>query len=477
MRHQIEVAGGAAEWARSNHALLSRCFRRLASSGHAPTLEQLQHDFSTAGESIDVRALAYSIPPELGDVRLDRLFLSVAALRFIPEAAPVLETWFLSLKLSCERWLQSGEAAYLSRRDVLTLSEGDDRRAELVSHFLLSEGWPLGNGHGGPSDEWWRRVTSGVVAVRDARSFEDLFDSGHGEERRLGPGTRLLRIVFRDPVGASVTGSLLVALLFWIVSGAHLGGSGDSGDPGQKPHHEVKPTPSIGEAVALDPGAGEPEGRGKVDISSTRSLGVSSDSAPATRQVALAPESVGEVGGETSGPQGVAAVGSQRSLGGGHDASRSNLLAPPSVCPGQQDSEQTLRADKQAMLCMINFAREKSGDVPLALAGPLTRAANRKSSDILRCGEFSHEACGFEFDYWIGRFGYPQFCVGENLAYGSGGFATVSAIFGLWLHSTGHRKNILGDYTDVGIGLRKGLLEGTQRAIVWTLDFGGPCQT
>jgi uncharacterized protein YkwD len=129
------------------------------------------------------------------------------------------------------------------------------------------------------------------------------------------------------------------------------------------------------------------------------------------------------------------------------------------------------------MLCMINFAREESGDAPLALASPLTRAANRKSSDILRCGEFSHEACGFGFDYWMDRFGYPQLCVGENIAYGSGGFVSASTIFGLWLHSTGHRKNILGDYTDVGVGLRKGLLEGTQRAMVWTLNFGGPCPT
>lgn len=124
------------------------------------------------------------------------------------------------------------------------------------------------------------------------------------------------------------------------------------------------------------------------------------------------------------------------------------------------------------MLCLVNRARQGRGLAPLAAPATLAKAADRKSGDILRCDEFSHEACGREFTYWFDRVGYRGCREGENIAYASGSYATPRAIFRLWMDSAGHRRNILGPYREVGIGLRIGTLEGTSDAHVWTQEFG-----
>jgi len=73
---------------------------------------------------------------------------------------------------------------------------------------------------------------------------------------------------------------------------------------------------------------------------------------------------------------------------------------------------------------------------------------------------------------WIERSGYGGCSWGENIAYASGTYAAPQMIFQLWMHSAGHRRNILGRFTDIGIGLRVGELDGTGGAHVWTQEFG-----
>ena len=124
------------------------------------------------------------------------------------------------------------------------------------------------------------------------------------------------------------------------------------------------------------------------------------------------------------------------------------------------------------MLCLVNQLRTNRGLEPLATPPSLARAAGRKSADIIRCDEFSHEACGREVEYWPDRFDYGG-CVGENIAYATGRTATPRAIFRLWMSSRGHRENILrSSYDDIGIGLQTGEIEGFTGAHVWTQQFG-----
>lgn len=151
------------------------------------------------------------------------------------------------------------------------------------------------------------------------------------------------------------------------------------------------------------------------------------------------------------------------------------LLAPTSICPHQTEPGARAGVQLNAMRCMTDYARERRGLRALGDARPLDRAGARKAADILRCDEFSHEACGREFTYWLRRFGYLRgecWRAGENIAWGNGALGTVRAIFRALLHSPGHRRNILGPYEQLGLGFRVGTLEGHRGAHVWTQEFG-----
>jgi uncharacterized protein YkwD len=145
-----------------------------------------------------------------------------------------------------------------------------------------------------------------------------------------------------------------------------------------------------------------------------------------------------------------------------------------SACPHESDASAPPSVQEQAMLCLVDRARRGRGLSGFAAVAGLDRAARRKSADILRCDEFSHEACGRDFAYWIQRSGYfDPGCSGvaENIAWGTGNRATARSIFVAWMRSPGHRKNILGPYGLIGIGLRVGSLEGLRGAHVWTQEF------
>ncbi len=159
-------------------------------------------------------------------------------------------------------------------------------------------------------------------------------------------------------------------------------------------------------------------------------------------------------------------------------ASASGLAAPATVCPGQSAPAAPAAAREQAMLCMTNYARAQFGQLPLEEAAPLAASAAEKGADILLCDSFSHTACGREFSYWIRASGYLStqcWRVGENLAWGTGSQGTVGSIFRAWMRSPEHRENLLGNFTQIGIDLETGTLEGHRGARVWTQHFGSQC--
>jgi uncharacterized protein YkwD len=154
------------------------------------------------------------------------------------------------------------------------------------------------------------------------------------------------------------------------------------------------------------------------------------------------------------------------------------LIAPTSACADQTDLGDSVGTQLEAMRCMTNYARERSGLAPLGDALALDRSARAKSADIIRCDEFSHEACGREWTYWMSRFGYlgsDCWSAGENIAWGDGRLATVRSIFTGWVHSPPHLENILGAFTEFGLGLKVGPVAGVHAAHVWTQDFGSSC--
>ncbi|HUB99933.1 MAG TPA: hypothetical protein VMS11_08930 [Solirubrobacterales bacterium] len=172
----------------------------------------------------------------------------------------------------------------------------------------------------------------------------------------------------------------------------------------------------------------------------------------------------------TSAGSAAAAVGSPSAAAG-----IDRLLAPAATCPHQNQLNAAHTVQTRAMLCLTNFARTHSGHARINGSDLLAQAAAGKTRDILRCDEFSHEACGRDFTYWMEKSGYLEgscWEAAENIAWGTGAIGTPRAIFRAWLHSSGHRENILGSYTDIGIGLREGTIEGADGAEVWVQEFG-----
>lgn len=155
--------------------------------------------------------------------------------------------------------------------------------------------------------------------------------------------------------------------------------------------------------------------------------------------------------------------------------SANSLIAPTAVCPSQDASAP---AQEQSMRCMIDFARVHAGLSELSDSQQLDLSAGEKATDVLRCDDFSHTACGREFTYWIDQAGYASdscWHVGENLAWGIGAYGTVRSIFQAWMRSPTHRQNILGSYEDLGLSQQVGELDGRAGATVWAAHFGSHC--
>jgi uncharacterized protein YkwD len=164
----------------------------------------------------------------------------------------------------------------------------------------------------------------------------------------------------------------------------------------------------------------------------------------------------------------------------GRPAPASPLIAPPDACPNQDDLDASPGVQEESMRCMANFARQRTGLGELSDAPELDLSAGGKLEDILRCDSFSHSACGREFTYWMQATGYiAASCwhAGENLAWGIGEEGTVRAIFRAWMRSPAHRRNILGDYSQLGLAIEVGTLAGRAGTHVWAQHFGSHCDT
>ena len=163
----------------------------------------------------------------------------------------------------------------------------------------------------------------------------------------------------------------------------------------------------------------------------------------------------------------------------GNRGALQRLTARDAVCAGADNGSAGIGAQEQAMRCMVNFARQQAGLPQLSGSGQLANSAGNKAGDILRCNQFSHEACGRDFLYWFRRAGYLNgrcWWAGENLAWGTGSLGTARSIFNAWMRSPAHRANILsGQFNQFGISLQFGSLLGRPGAHVWVNHFGRHC--
>jgi uncharacterized protein YkwD len=153
------------------------------------------------------------------------------------------------------------------------------------------------------------------------------------------------------------------------------------------------------------------------------------------------------------------------------------LLAPSGTCGATADELDLDAPTAQlAMQCLTNYARAQQGLLPLQLSAALNVAGETKLKSDIRCAEFSHTPCGQPFDAVFTPYtqGATSYQIGENIAWGTGSYGTPRQAMNGWLHSTGHRENILtAAYAELGIGyLAEQTFQGYRGATLWSQEFG-----
>jgi uncharacterized protein YkwD len=138
---------------------------------------------------------------------------------------------------------------------------------------------------------------------------------------------------------------------------------------------------------------------------------------------------------------------------------------PPS--PRSADAPETSDVSDQ-LVKAHNARRAKAGLPPLFLSPLLEAAAIGHARDMAERRKMTHRGGdgSSPFDR-IDRQGYRYRAAGENVAYG---FDDVESVMVGWMKSPGHRRNILGNYAEIGVG-RAIAKDG---ASYWSVTFGTP---
>lgn len=122
------------------------------------------------------------------------------------------------------------------------------------------------------------------------------------------------------------------------------------------------------------------------------------------------------------------------------------------AAPKQQTGQTPANVSQvvQQVIDLTNQQRRQHGLQPLQADAQLNRVAQLKAEDMRQKGYFSHTSptYGSPFDM-MRDFGVSYKAAAENIAQGQ---RTPQAVVQAWMGSQGHRENILGNYTHIGVG-------------------------
>jgi hypothetical protein len=117
---------------------------------------------------------------------------------------------------------------------------------------------------------------------------------------------------------------------------------------------------------------------------------------------------------------------------------------------------------------ILNAQRTSLAENTLAINSSLSTAAYLHSKDMAENGYFSHTSLdGRTFDQRVVAAGYTNWTrLGENIAY-SYGSPDATVVYNMWKNSSGHYANMIGDFTDAGLGVY-----ALNNYTYYTLDLG-----
>ncbi len=119
---------------------------------------------------------------------------------------------------------------------------------------------------------------------------------------------------------------------------------------------------------------------------------------------------------------------------------------------------------------MLNEERVALGLEPLVLNQSLLSSATDKVDDMIVNNYFAHKSLDGRMPWdFVSKKDYPYLYIGENLGMS---FSSAKSVHNALMNSPGHKKNILNEkYTDVGVVVKKGIIDGKETNILVQL-FG-----
>jgi uncharacterized protein YkwD len=135
---------------------------------------------------------------------------------------------------------------------------------------------------------------------------------------------------------------------------------------------------------------------------------------------------------------------------------------------GSRDDRRAAGIDLDALIAAHNRERAEAKLPPLQPNPLLTAAAGEHARDMAEHRKLSHDGSdGSDPPKRVTRRGYRYQEVGENVAEGQ---TSVTQVMRTWMDSPPHRKNILGDYTEIGVAVAP----DAEKILYWCAVFGRP---
>lgn len=140
--------------------------------------------------------------------------------------------------------------------------------------------------------------------------------------------------------------------------------------------------------------------------------------------------------------------------------------------PGDSEKHSQEAAELEAriedLIKRHNDARRGEGLRPLVQEKKLSKAAAIHAQDMADEETMSHKGSdGSSPADRVQKCGYDFLRIGENVAFGQD---SPKEVVSEWLESPPHRKNILGNYTDIGASVKK----SKRGKLYWCVEFGVP---
>lgn len=116
------------------------------------------------------------------------------------------------------------------------------------------------------------------------------------------------------------------------------------------------------------------------------------------------------------------------------------------------------------IVALTNEVRATTGLRALAPNALLAEAAQKKTADMLLAQSFSHTSSnGVGIKYWLNSVNYHYLTAGENLAIG---FSEAPAVVEAWEASPTHYRNLVGNFSEIGVAVVIGQYKGQETALV-----------